>query len=115
MAPGHAELVGDFLTEAFGGPPAYSGRGGSHVGMIVKHLGRHITDAQRARWVDLMIETAKDVGLPADTAFRNAFISYLEWGSKLAVINSAEGIDAPEGDWPMPKWGWGPARKSSED
>lgn len=105
----HAEHVADFIAEVFGGPPLYSGAGGSHVGMIVKHLGRGITDAQRARWVALMIETADDVGLPADPAFRDAFVAYLEWGSKLAVINAAPGVQAPEGHWPMPLWGWGPS------
>jgi hemoglobin len=76
--------------------------------MIVKHLGRGITEAQRARWVALMIETADEVGLPGDPAFRDAFVAYLEWGSKLAVINAAPGVEAPQGHWPMPLWGWGP-------
>lgn len=106
----HAEHVADFLAEVFGGPPIYSSEGGSHIGMIVKHLGRAITEQQRARWVELMIETADEVGLPADPAFRGAFVAYLEWGSKLAVINSAPGVAKPEGDWPMPKWGWGASR-----
>lgn len=109
-SPNHAERVADFLVELFGGPPRYSSEGGSHIGMVVKHMGRAITEEQRARWVELMIETADEVGLPANTAFRETFVNYLEWGSKLAVINSAPGIEEPKGDWPMPKWGWGPAR-----
>jgi hemoglobin len=33
--------------------------------------------------------------------------SHLEWGSRLAVINSAT-ADNPIGrDAPMPEWGWG--------
>jgi uncharacterized Fe-S cluster protein YjdI len=40
---------------------------------------------------------------------RTAFVNYLEWGSRLAVINSADGVKAPEGDIPMPQWGWGAA------
>ena len=106
----HAEHVADFIAEVFGGPPVYSGEGGSHIGMIVKHLGRAITEEQRARWVALMLETAHEVGMPADAAFRDAFVAYLEWGSKLAVINSAPGVERPEGDWPMPRWGWGALR-----
>jgi len=111
MDPRHGEHVADFLAEVFGGPPLYSSEGGSHIGMIAKHLGREITEAQRARWVELMIETADEIGLPNDAAFRDAFVAYLEWGSKLAVINSAAGIEKPEGEWPMPKWGWGPCRR----
>ncbi len=33
-------------------------------------------------------------------------VAYLEWGSRLAVINSEPGVDVEE-DQPMPKWGWG--------
>lgn len=111
----HAEHVADFIAEVFGGPPLYSGEGGSHIGMIVKHLGRGITEQQRSRWVALMVETADEVGLPRDTAFRDAFVAYLEWGSKLAVINAAPGVKAPEGNWPMPQWGWGPWRRPSDN
>lgn len=110
----HAERVADFIAEVFGGAPLYSDEGGSHIGMIVKHLGRGITEAQRARWVELMIETATEIGLPSDAAFRDAFVAYLEWGSRLAVINSAPDIAKPEGHWPMPKWGWGAARGPGE-
>ena len=58
----------------------------------------------------MMVETADEIGMPADQAFRDALVAYLEWGSKLAVVNSAPGVEAPKGDWPMPKWGWGPPR-----
>lgn len=107
----HARHVADFVAEVFGGGALYSGAGGSHVGMITKHLRRGITEDQRARWVQLMVETADEVGLPQDPAFRTAFTAYLDWGSRLAVINSAPGVDAPEGELPMPHWGWGAAQR----
>ncbi|QUD90280.1 CDGSH iron-sulfur domain-containing protein [Phenylobacterium montanum] len=110
MPRDHAVHVADFIAEVFGGPTEYSGSGGSHTGMIRKHLGRAITDDHRRRWVELMIATADEAGLPTDPAFRDAFVAYLEWGSRLAVINSAPGVPPPEGDWPMPAWGWGPPR-----
>lgn len=76
----HAEHVADFIAEVFGGPPVYCGTGGSHIGMIVKHLGRGISEAQRVRWAALMIETADEVGLPQDPAFSDALVDYLEGG-----------------------------------
>lgn len=109
MSRDHTGRVADFIGEVFGGPPLYTERGGSHVAMVAKHVGLRIEEAQRARWVELMLETANEVAFPSDAAFRDAFIAYLEWGSKLAAINSAEGVETPEGDWPMPRWGWGPA------
>ena len=54
-----------------------------------------------------MTETADDVGLPDDPEFRSAFVGYLEWGTRLAVINSNEDEITMNRDEPMPKWGWG--------
>jgi hemoglobin len=101
--------VAAFIAEVFGGGTLYTDKGGSHGGMIAKHMGRHLTEAQRRRWVDLMIDTADEVGVPTDPEFRSTFVAYLEWGTRLAVMNSQEGENAPSGTTPMPKWDWGPA------
>ena len=97
-----------FIEEVFGGGTPYSGAGGSHAGMIGKHLGRHLTETQRKRWIDLMLETADEMGLPNDPEFRAAFVGYLEWGTRLAVMNSQSGVEEPNKNMPMPKWDWGP-------
>ena len=75
--------------------------------MIRHHLGKGITDEQRKRWLQLLLETADEQDLPSDPEFRSALVAYLEWGSRLAVINSALPTDAPVGDAPMPAWNWG--------
>lgn len=108
MDPNHAVHVAHFVSEVFGGPNAYTAEGGSHAHMISRHLGRHLTHEQRRRWIALMLETADDVGLPDDPEFRAAFVGYLEWGTRLAVLNSQDGVNAPEDHPPMPVWGWGP-------
>jgi len=74
--------------------------------MISHHLGRKLTEQQRSRWVQLLLASADVVGVPDDPEFRSAFVAYLEWGSRLAVINSAPGVPEPA-PAPMPKWGWG--------
>jgi hemoglobin len=102
----HPEYVADFLAEVFGGPRNYSGQRGGHPHMIGKHLNRHLDEAKRRRWVRLLLEAADDVGLPDDPEFRSAFVGYIEWGTRIAVINSQPGT-AVESDQPMPKWGWG--------
>jgi hemoglobin len=104
----HAAHVATFITEVLGGEAQYSASGGSHAGMISHHLGRHLTEVLRRQWIALMLDTADEVGLPDDPEFRAAFVGYLEWGTRLAVINSAEGVVAPQDDPPMPKWSWGP-------
>ena len=108
MSPQHAEHVAHFVEEVFGGAKRYTADGGSHAAMISHHLGRHLTETQRQRWVALMLETADTIGLPDDPEFRAAFVGYLEWGTRLAVINSRDGVPQPEPGMPMPQWGWGP-------
>ena len=101
MDPHHGEHVAAFITEVFGGPKAYTIGGGSHAHMITRHL----TEAFRRRW---LADTADEVGLPSYPEFRAAFVGYLEWGTRLAVMNSQEGVALPPDDAPMPQWNWGP-------
>jgi len=109
MDPAHAAHVSAFVIEVFRGPARYSAEYGGHANMIRKHLGRMLTQEQRRRWVALLLECADEVSLPDDPEFRSAFVAYLEWGTRLAVLNSQPGASAIE-DAPMPSWGWGEAK-----
>jgi hemoglobin len=109
MDPDHAKHVAAWLGEVFGGPRTYSENRGGHAHMVGKHLGRGITEQQRRRWVALLQETADEVGLPDDPEFRSAFVGYLEWGTRMAVIFSRPGAE-PNPAEPMPTWGWGNVR-----
>lgn len=102
----HPRFVAAFIAEVFGGPDAYSVSRGGHPHMIAQHLGRRLTQEQRRRWVEILLASADAVGLPDDPEFRSAFVAYLEWGTRLAVINSQRGAEVVA-DAPMPKWGWG--------
>lgn len=108
MPAEHFRTVAHFVAEVLGGPPLYSGDGRhGHSSMIAKHIGRHLTHEQRKRWIALLLDTADELKLPDDPEFRSALIGYLEWGSRLAVMNSASDKQSIEPDAPMPKWGWG--------
>ena len=104
----HFQVVGHFVSEVLGGPKLYSGDGKhSHSTMVAKHLGRHLTEEQRKRWMWLLLETADELKMPNDPEFRSALVGYLEWGSRIAVLNS-HGSDNPvPNSAPMPEWGWG--------
>jgi hemoglobin len=69
-------------------------------------LNRHLTHDMRRSWVSLLLQTADELGMPDDPEFRSALVGYLEWGSRLAVINSQPGAQV-DPDAPMPLWGWG--------
>jgi hemoglobin len=102
----HPRHVAAFLAEVLGGPADYSASHGGHPHMIRQHLNRHLSQTQRREWVALLLETADELNLPDDPEFRSALVGYLEWGSRLAVINSQDGAEADE-NAPMPRWGWG--------
>jgi CDGSH-type Zn-finger protein/truncated hemoglobin YjbI len=105
MSPDHPERVAAWLGEVFGGPKNYSHEYGGYTRMVSKHLGKGLTEAQRVRWVSLICRSADEAGLPADPEFRAAFVSYIEWGSRLALENSQPGAKPPE-HMPVPQWWW---------
>lgn len=106
MGADHPAHVAAFLAEVLGGPAGYSAEHGGHPAMVRHHLNRHLTSAQRKAWLALLLDTADELGVPDDPEFRSALVSYLEWGTRLAVINSQPGAAVDE-HAPMPKWGWG--------
>lgn len=108
MSPEHVKHVSHFVAEVFGGDKLYTSEdGGSHAKMVGQHIGKMLTEEKRRRWMDLLLETADEIGLKSDPEFRSALVGYLEWGSRIAVINSqlTENPMAPAE--PMPSWGWG--------
>lgn len=106
MSVEHVDHVGRFVAEVLGGPKSYSAELGGHPAMIHKHAGRGITEEQRQRWMQLLLHCADECAVPDDPEFRSAFVSYLEWGTRLAVVNSRPGADL-SGEAPMPAWDWG--------
>jgi hemoglobin len=108
MSPEHSRHVAHFIGEVFGGPKLYTETdGGSHAGMVAHHVGKSLTEPQRRRWMQLLLDSADAVGLADDPEFRSALVGYLEWGSRLAVLNSASPENPIGPGEPMPSWGWG--------
>jgi len=104
----HPQHVAVWLGEVFGGPPLYTEERGGYPHMVAKHRDRALTESQRRRWVELMLDAADRVGLPSDPEFRSAFVAYLEWGTRLSLANSQPGTEPPQSA-PVPRWGWGEA------
>ncbi|MES2647010.1 MAG: group II truncated hemoglobin [Bacteroidota bacterium] len=107
MSKQHQLHVAHFIAEVFGGPSIYSTEEGSHFKMIQKHLSKHLTEQHRRKWVHLLIEAADEINLPDDPEFRSAFVAYIEWGTRIAVLNSNESAIEMNPEELMPKWGWG--------
>lgn len=108
MSDDHPDHVAMWFAEVFGGPEQYTEERGGFRSMRRHHLRRNISDEQRRRWVQLMMQAADTVGLPDDAEFRSAFAAYLEWGSRRAMTNSRPGVTlSPRTTTPL--WGWGQA------
>lgn len=107
MSPQHQIHVAHFIAEVFGGQQCIAQKKELIFKMIQKHLAKHLTEQHRKRWVQLLIESADEINLPDDPEFRSAFVAYIEWGTRIAVLNSNETELSMNPDEPMPKWGWG--------
>lgn len=108
MSPDHVKHVAHFVAEVFGGEKLYSTEdGGSHARMIGRHIGRMLNEQKRQRWMQLLLESADETGLKSDPEFRSAFVAYIEWGTRIAVINSQLTENPMSHAEPMPRWGWG--------
>ncbi len=103
----HRDHVTRWWSEVFGGPAEYSPLGG-YPRMLSHHRGLNISPEQRFRFASLMSLAADDAGLPDDPEFRAAFVGYVEWGTRLALHNSAPDAEVVTAA-PVPRWGWGVA------
>ncbi len=108
MGANHREHVAIWLGEVFGGPTRYTDELGGYPSMLRHHLGLNLSEHQRARWAQLIAISADTAGLPDDPEFRSAFVAYVEWGTRIALANSADSAE-PMPAAPVPRWGWGEA------
>jgi hemoglobin len=104
----HRDHVTAWWAEVMGGPSRYGDELGGYPAMLSHHRGLEISAEQRLRFVTLLSEAADVAELPADPEFRAAIMGYAEWGSRLALHNSAADAEVAEAA-PMPRWGWGVA------
>jgi hemoglobin len=104
----HRDHVAAWWCEVFGGPARYTDELGGYESMLAHHRGLGITPEQRFRFASLMSLAADDAELPGDPEFRAALVGYLEWGTRLAMHNSADGAEVAQ-HAPLPRWGWGEA------
>jgi truncated hemoglobin YjbI len=102
LAPVFAQVAGDeperlasWLAEAFGGPQGYRERYGDRTDVLDRTDG--LSEEARRRWVALLLQSAREAGLPDDPAFRVALGSYLEWSTQ-----APERSEGPE----VPVWTW---------
>jgi hemoglobin len=100
----HAKNVAIWLGEVFGGPNRYSEEHGGHRTVLERHRGLSLKADQKDRWVELMLETAREV-LPNDAELQARFADYIRWGAGIAVTASQPAFETTHVG-AVPKWGW---------
>jgi hemoglobin len=109
MSPEHSRHVAAFLAESFGGPAEYTAQHGDQtmVHVIGKHLQRHLTEQHRKRWMELILQSADEIGMPDDPEFRGVLVGHLEWGTRFAVLMSRETENPMSSEDHLPQFRWG--------
>jgi hemoglobin len=105
--PTHVDHLTAFLSEVFGGPTRYSDELGGFDAIVAVHRGRHITEEQRRRFIELFMAAVDQAGVGADPELRAAIESCIEFGTEVAKVNSNATTDAelhPQRE--MPRWHW---------
>jgi hemoglobin len=109
--PEHVEHLTWFTAESFGGPDRFSRElGFQHL--IDVHRGLRISEAQRARFVELYMAALDEAEMPGDEPFRRAVRGHLEFGSRVAMQNSNATTDRelhPLRE--VPRWTWAGDRR----
>ena len=104
--PEHVEHLTMFTAESFGGPDRFSRElGFAHL--ISVHRGLRISEAQRARFVELYMAALDAAGMPDDEPFRTAVREHVEFGTHVAMQNSnATSEDELHPLREVPQWSW---------
>ena len=103
--PQHVERLAAYWTEVLGGPPRFSAECGDHSAVLLMHAHNGDMSDLGRRFVDCFVAAADDAGLPADPAFRDALLAYMEWAVAEVLVYSPVDAVVPTGR-PMPRWSW---------
>ncbi len=104
-AESHVPHLGMWLCEVFGGPKLYSETFGDIGPMLARHAGLDISERQRAAFVACATRAVNAVVAADQQAARQAIVSYIEWGTHVAVANSKpDHIADPIAG--VPTWDW---------
>ncbi len=102
----HVDHLTAFTAESFGGPDRFTKELGFRH-LIDVHRGLRITEAQRARFVELYLRALDLADMPNDPDFRAAIREHVEFGSRVAMQNSHATTDAelhPLREVPLWRW-----------
>ena len=101
----HVPHLAMWMMEVFGGPKVYSLTFGDIGAMLARHANQSITEEERTRFVAIAMEAAAACAPDGEEAALAAIGRYLEWGSRVAMTNSAPD-HRPDPTAGVPTWDW---------
>ncbi|PTT88073.1 oxidoreductase [Pelomonas sp. HMWF004] len=103
--PQHTERLAAYWSEAWGGPPAYTGSFGTESSVVRMHSGNGEHKEMDQRAIRCFEAALQDVAID-DAELRHCLVSYFVWAtheSMAAYPHSAS--DVPR-ELQMPRWSW---------
>jgi hemoglobin len=102
----HALHLSHFLEEIMGGRQLYTDLHDGLRGMFEAHRDLEISEEQRQRFVEILVDTLDLADMPEDPRFRDGFAARVEQGSQFSKNLSQPGV-SPLDPWPpVGTWDW---------
>lgn len=103
--PQHAERLGAYWGEAWGGPPIYSRAYGDESSVVRMHSGNGVHEEMDARAIECFDRAMDDIGI-GDPGLRRVLHEYFEWATRIAMSSyPGSAMDVP-GNLRIRKWSW---------
>ncbi len=100
--PRHTERLAAYWTEAWGGPPAFTGVYGSETGVVRMHSGNGVHEEMDRRAIDCFALALDDAGVH-DPALQRTLLAYFSWATARMAGYPRSSADVPD-DLTLPHW-----------
>lgn len=102
----HEERLAAYLSETFGGPPAYTSRFGDASSVLRLHSGNGEHAEMDEEAIHIFADAVETCGLPNDPELRQAIKDYWTWAVREVMSTYPESArDVPDG-LRVRRWSW---------
>lgn len=102
----HEERLAAYLSEVFGGPPAYTGRYGDGASAVRVHSGNGEHAEMDDEAIRVFADAVETCGFPNDPELRQAIKDYWAWATREVMGAYPDSADDVPGDLTIRRWSW---------
>ena len=103
--PKHTERLAAYWSEAWGGPPVFSGKLGSESSVVRIHSGNGAHEEMDRRAIDCFDRAMDDVAI-TDFDLRRVLHDYFAWATSVSMAAYPHGKGDVPKDLRIPRWSW---------